>query len=181
MRALLLRLTFPLSVLGTLVFAGVDVLPAAGLAAAGTWVVAWLRGAPRVIRAEVRAVHQDPDFGRLGLFGDRVWRGSVELPGLPRPLDLEIEAEGVGPTLAHRLALRDARRRWPRLGGEIDRRLRSTTGCGAPSYLTLRLPLEGEFARQDWSIEGLLPATDGGRGFQVRVRDGDVVGVELAA
>lgn len=123
----------------------------------------------------------DPDFGRLGLFGDRVWRGSVELPGLRRPLDLEIEAEGDGPTLAHRLALRDARLRWRELEREIDELLRYESADGTPSYLTLRLPVETQFVEQDWSVAGLTSEACGGREFQVRVRDGGVVDVEFAA
>ena len=104
----------------------------------------------------------------------------MELPGLRRPLDLEIETEGDGPTLAHRLALRDARHRWSELERVIDELLRGGTGGGTPSYLTLRLPAEEGFVDRDWSVEGLLSDPEGGRGFQVRVRDGGVVGVELA-
>lgn len=166
-------------VFAALVLAGLEPALAAFLTAVAMVGAAWFRGAPAVIAGEVRAVRLDPDFGRLGLFGDRVWRGSVDLPGLPRALDLEIETEGVGPTLAHRLALRDARLRWQGLRDEIGGRLRDACGECEPRYLTLRLPLEADFADQDWSVEGLVSDAEDGRGFQVRVRDGGVVGVEV--
>ena len=128
-------------------------------------------------RPDLATVRYDEDFGRLGLFADGLWRGAVELAGLERPLDLEIQALGAGPTLAHRLAWRDARARWSGMEPEIRSAARGSAAAD-PCFLTLRLPSEDRMPECDWEVEGLLEEGGSGTAFRVRVSDGRVAGVE---
>lgn len=166
-------------------------LPAAGtlaflgLAAAGALLARRvLAGGGARPTAEVFAIRADPDFGRIALYGGRLWRGSVELEPGVRPLDLELMVDGDGPTLAHRLALRDARLRWADLTapeGPLVAALAKAGGAGEVAFLTLRLPSETQCAVQDWAVDGVLARPDGDVGFQVRVRAGAILGVQLEA
>ena len=123
----------------------------------------------------VRAVRRDADFGRIGLFDDGTWRGSVELPPLERPLDLEVGVVGAGPTVSHRIALRDARRRLPEMLDEIGAAI-PTEGVGVARFLTLRLPAEDRAADYDWALEGVVEGEPSlASTFEVRVRDGRIL------
>jgi len=129
----------------------------------------------------VHAIRMDPDFGRLGLFGDGIWRGAVELAAGERPLDLELAVDGAGPTLAHRLALCDLQRRWPAVRAELAALLRERVDdpLARPTFLTLQLPRESEFPAQDGAVGGVLERTGDETAFRVRLRSGHVLGLEL--
>ena len=104
---------------------------------------------------EVVAVRADEDFGRIALLDDGRWEGAAPLAGLPRPIDVEIEATGdAGPTLAQRIAYQDACAQFldlvPSLAAACDHD--EATFEASAQYLCLRLPAAEEPDAPDWSL-----------------------------
>lgn len=141
----------------------------AALAAALVLGASWTASRRRVV-----AIRDDPDFGRISLFGDGRWRGTVELGGVAPRVDLEIEAGGGGPSLRHRLAYRDALSDLPGLLPSIARGAAMEDGerfRRRTRFLTLRLPEDGEL---DWSLSFVL-SEEASEGYEVGVREGRIV------
>lgn len=144
--------------------------------------LATLLAARRRARHEVVAVRPDPDFGRIALLDDGRWEGAVPLAGLPRPVDVEIEARGEGPTLAQRLAYQDAcadlQELIPSLAEACDRSPERFEE--EARFLRLRLPGGGGEDASDWELSYALGEDLDAECFEVRVRAGRALGVRPA-
>jgi len=145
-------------------------------------VLAYLALASRADRREVVAVRADPDFGRIALLEDGFWRGAVAMGELPRGVDVEIEGEGEGPSLAQRLAFQDACSQLPGILPELARAAGvDPERFGAEAYLLCLRLRRAEEGRSEWALAYALGQAGDAGSFEVRVRDGAIVGLRPAA
>ncbi len=135
-------------------------------------------------RHEVVAVRSDLDFGRISLLDDGRWEGAVSLAGLPRPVDVEIEAKADcdGPSLAQRLAYQDACAHLldlvPSLAEACNREPEEFEASA--NFLCLRLPAEGDKLTPDWSLFYQLGDEIDAECWEVDVRGGEILGLQQA-